>query len=244
MNTTHTDDLEILRALRTAGPPPSPPSEALRAAADGTKPVRTRVPLRTLLVVLAAACVYPVSAVALYPLRRDLSALPPAWLITVALVWLGGLVIPLVLALLPRRQQVLPDATRAARVAFLAALTLVLTGLLFTVDAPGVTILPRTLWAGFLPLWWHCVSFSLKATVPMLLVASIALRRMTVVNLSYLGAAVGAAGGALSGLTLHGLCPYGGALHVGLAHGGGVVIGAVLGALWLPLLTRVQARLR
>ena len=133
--------------------------------------------------------------------------------------------------------------SRAARVAVLAALTLVLTGLLFTVDAPGVTILPETRWAGFLPLWWHCVSFSLKATVPMLLVAAIALRRMTVVNLSYLGAAVGAAGGALSGLTLHGLCPYGGAAHVGLAHGGGVVIGAALGALWLPVLSRVGSRL-
>jgi hypothetical protein len=182
--------------------------------------------------------------VALYPLRQDLSALPAAWLVAVALVWLGGFAIPLILALLPRRHQVLPDARRAGRVACLAALTLVLTGLLFTVDAPGVTILPKTRWAGFLPLWWHCVSFSLKATVPALLVASIALRRMTVVNLSYLGAAVGAAGGALSGLTLHGLCPFGGALHVGLAHGGGVVIGAALGALWLPVLARVEARLR
>lgn len=243
MIATPVDDIEILRALRDAAPPP-PTSATLRASIDAMKPVRTRVPLQTLLVVLAAACAYPVSAVAMYPLRQDLSALPAAWLITVSLVWLAGFVIPLVLALLPGQRQVLPDATRAARVAVLAALTLVLTGLLFTVDAPGVTILPKTRWAGFLPLWWHCVSFSLKATVPMLLVASIALRRMTVVNLSYLGAAVGAAGGALSGLTLHGLCPYGGAPHVGLAHGGGVVIGAALGALWLPVLARVQERLR
>jgi hypothetical protein len=234
--------VEILSVLRDVAPPP-PASAALRASIDAMKPVRTRVPLRTLLVVMAAACAYPVSAVAIYPLRQDLSALPAAWLIAVALVWLAGLSIPLALALLPGKRQVLPNAARAARVAVLAALTLVLTGLLFTVDAPGVTILPETRWAGFLPLWWHCVSFSLKATVPMLLVAAIALRRMTVVNLSYLGAAVGAAGGALSGLTLHGLCPYGGAAHVGLAHGGGVVIGAALGALWLPVLSRVGSRL-
>jgi hypothetical protein len=239
MSATPTDELELLRAMRNAGPPP-PPSAELRASIERAKPVRTRVPWHTLLVVLAAACAYPVSAVALYPLRQDLSALPMAWLIAVAVVWLGGFAIPLILALLPRRRQVLPDATRAARVACLAALTLVLMGLFFTIDAPGVTILPKTRWAGFLPLWWHCVSFSLKATVPALLVASIALRRMTVVNLSYLGAAVGAAGGALSGLTLHGLCPFGGGLHVGLAHGGGVVIGAALGALWLPLLARVS----
>jgi hypothetical protein len=235
------DGGEILRALRDPAPPP-PASAALRASLDAMKPVRTRVPLRTLLVVMAAACAYPMSAVAIYPLRQDLSALPAPWLIAIALVWLCGFLIPLALALLPRRRQVLPDASHAARVAVLAALTLVLTGLVFTIDAPGITLLPKTRWAGFLPLWWHCVSFSLKATVPMLLVASIALRRMTVVNLSYLGTAVGAAGGALSGLTLHGLCPYGGAAHVGLAHGGGVVIGAVLGALWLPVLARVGTR--
>jgi len=236
-------DSELLRALRDAGPPP-PISTDLRSSLDGMKPVRTRVPLRTLLLVLAAGCVYPVTALAIYPLRRDLSALPPAWLIGVALVWLAGFCIPLVLALLPRRHQVLPDGRRALRAAVLAALTLVLTGLLFTVDVPGVTILPKSRWTGFWPLWWHCVSFSLKATVPMLLVASIALRRMTVVNLSFLGAPIGAVGGALAGLTLHGLCPYGGAAHVGLAHGGGVVVGAVLGALWLPLLARADGRLR
>lgn len=239
-----TDDVELLRRLRDGGPPPPPASPALQASLDGMKPVKTRVPLRTLLVVLAAGCVYPVSALAIYPLRRDLSALPPAWLLGVGLMWALAIAIPLVLALVPRRGQVLPDTSRAGRVAVLAALTLVLTGLLFTVDAPGVTILPKTPWAGFLALWWHCVSFSLKATVPMLVVAAIILRRMTVVNLFYLGTAVGAVGGALSGLTLHGLCPYGGGLHVGLAHGGGVVIGAILGALWLPLLVRVQARLR
>jgi len=238
MSTT-IDDTDLLHALRDGGPPP-PASPALLASLDDMKPVRTRVPLRTLLVVLAAGCVYPVAALAIYPLRRDLSALPVLWLLAVALVWLAGFTIPLVLAFLPRRHQVLPDAPRAARVAVLAALTLVLTGLLFTVDAPGITILPKTRWAGFLPLWWHCVSFSLKATIPMLVAASIALRRMTVVNLSYLGAPIGAVGGALSGLALHGLCPYGGAAHVGLAHGGGVVIGAVLGALWLPLLARVS----
>ena len=244
MNATPLDDMELLNKLRDGGPPPPPASAALQESLDGMKPVRTRVPLRTLLVVLAAGCVYPVSAVAIYPLRRDLSALPLPWLLAVALVWLLGLAVPLALAFLPRRRQVLPDASRAGRVAILAALTLVLTGLLFTVDAPGVTILPKTRWAGFLPLWWHCVSFSLKATVPMLLVASSILRRMAVVNLFYLGTAVGAVGGALSGLTLHGLCPYGGALHVGLAHGGGVAIGAALGALWLPLLVRIQSRLR
>ena len=55
-----TDDAELLRRLRDGGPPPPPASRALQESLDGMKPVKTRVPLRTLLVVLAAGCVYPV----------------------------------------------------------------------------------------------------------------------------------------------------------------------------------------
>ena len=230
--------LNAIGLLPSTTPPPAP-SPALLQAVGSSKPVRTRVPLRTLLVVAAAAAVFPIAAIALFPLRRDLRALPPVWIAAVALVWLAGFLFPLCAAVLPAKGQVLPDGTRAGRTALLAALTLVLTGLLFTVDAPGVTILPKTTWDGFWHLWWHCVSFSLKVSVPALLVGGFALRRLTVASLGRLGAAIGAAGGALSGLTLHGLCPYGGAPHVGLAHGGGVVIGALLGALWLPLLARI-----
>lgn len=241
MSDMEADDLRSLGLLQTAGPPPAP-SPALLASLASMRPVRTRVPLRTLLVVAAAACVFPVSAIAVYPLRQDLHALPPLWLASVALVWLAGFVVPLAVAVLPPPGQVLPDGTRAGRTALLASLTLVLMGLLFTVDVPGVTILPKTRWAGFLHLWWHCVSFSFKVTVPAVVVAALLLRKVAIARLSRLGAAVGAAGGALSGLTLHGLCPYGGAEHVGLAHGGGVVIGALLGALWLPILVRVSDR--
>ncbi len=242
MKGTMTDDqgadlvgMGLLQAT-TAPPGPSP---ALLAAVGRARPVRTRVPIRTLLIVAAAAAVYPVAAIAVYPFRKDLHALPPLWVAAVALVWAAGFVVPLAAALLPRAGQVLPDGRRAGAAALLASLTLVLVGLLFTVDAPGMTILPRTTWAGFLHLWWHCVSFSLKVSVPAVLAGALVFRNLAVANLVRVGAAIGAAAGALSGLTLHGLCPYGGAAHVGLAHGGGVVIGAVLGALWLPFLVRL-----
>ena len=240
MSDMNSDDAQSLRFLQSTRP--HPPSPALWASIERMRPVRTRVPLRTLLVLAAASCVYPICAIALYPLRRDLPALPSGWLVGVALVWLSGFVVPLVVAVLPRRGQVLPDTARAGRATFLAATTLVLMGLLVTVDAPGYTILPRTTWAGFFHLWWHCVSFGLKVSVPTVLVGALLFRPLAVANLSRLGAAVGAAGGALAGLTLHGLCPYGGAPHVGLAHGGGVVIGALIGALWLPLLVRATTR--
>ena len=243
MNEMDPPDLGAIRLLQSAAPPP-PPSAALLSGVNSMRPVRTRVPLRTLLVVAAAAAVYPTAAIAIYPLRKDLDALPQVWFAAIAAVWAAGFVLPLGAALLPRPGQVLPDVTRAGRMAVLASLTLVLTGLLFTVDAPGVTILPVTPWAGFGKQWWHCVSFSLKVTIPAVAVGAVVLRKLNTAHLARLGAAVGAAAGALSGLTLHGLCPFGGAAHAGFAHGGGVVIGALLGALWLPVLAGFAGRVR
>jgi hypothetical protein len=236
-------ELDGLRVLQ-ATTPPARPSAALMASVNAMKPVRMRVPFRTLLVVAAAAVVFPTVALAIYPLRRDLKALPPLWFAAIAVAWLAGFIIPLAAALLPRPGQVLPDGARARRTAILASLTLVLTGLLFTVDVPGVTMLPPTRWAGFGHLWWHCISFSFKVTIPAVFAAAIALRNVAAAHLARLGGAIGAAAGALSGLTLHGLCPYGGAEHVGLAHGGGVVVGAVLGALWLPVIAGIAGRVR
>lgn len=241
--TAEMDELDGLRLLQSTAPS-APPSSALLASVNAMRPVRMRVPLRTLLVVAAAAVVFPTVAIAIYPLRSDFGALPPLWFAAVAVVWLAGFILPLMAALLPRPGQVLPDGARARRTAILASLTLVLTGLLFTVDVPGVTILPATRWAGFGRLWWHCVSFSFKVTIPAVIVAAIALRKLVAAQLTRLGAAIGAAAGALSGLTLHGLCPYGGAEHVGLAHGGGVVVGALLGALWLPVIAGIAGRAR
>lgn len=233
-------DLDALRGLQGSSAPA--PSAALLASLQTMKPVRTRVPLLTLLLVAAAGCAFPAYAFAMFPLRRDLSALPPAWVAGMALFWLAGFLVPLTLAVLPSRHQVLPNSTWAMRAAVLASTVLVLIGLLFTVDAPGVTILPKTTWDQFVDLWWHCVSFGLKVSVPMVLLGGLILRRVNLFHLRALGAAIGAAGGALAGLTLHGLCPYGGAVHVGLAHGGGVVIGALVGALWLPFLARAGRR--
>jgi len=236
MTESDDNDLASLRVLQATIPAPGPSAELL-AAVEGMRPVRPRVPLRSLLAVAAAAAVFPSVAMALYPLRRDLGALPRAWVIAVAALWLAGFLIPLTAALLPPSGQVLPNSARAGRTAVLVAITLVLVGLLFTVDAPGITVLPPATWTAFVHFWWHCVSFSLKVSIPAVVVAAVALRRLRIAGLARLGGAIGAAAGALSGLVLHGLCPIGGAAHVGLAHGGGVVIGALLGALWLPLLT-------
>jgi hypothetical protein len=211
-----------------------PPAQALEALVASMKAVRTRVPVRTLVSVAAAALVLPFGALWVLPLRRDLSRLPAAWVVAMAVAWLAGFVAPLALAFLPRPGQVLPDSARAGRMAITAVLVLMVAALLLTADVPGRTIIPGSTWAEFSLRWWHCVSFSLKILVPLVVLGSVALRRAAVLGAGKLGAAVGAAGGALAGLTLHFICPYGGGLHVGLAHGGSVLIGACLGALLLP----------
>jgi hypothetical protein len=222
-----------LALVPTERPAPRP-SAALLASVEQPKPVRTRVPLRTLLLVGGAALAYPVYAFSQFPLRADLDALPGWWLAPVALMWLAGFVLPLMLALLPARGHVLPNEGRAGRAALAAAILLTAIGLV-TIDAPGRTTLPASSWAGFSHWWWHCISFGLHIVIPALLAGTIALARVMLVGAARLGAAIGAAGGALSGLTLHGLCPIGGALHVTTAHGGAVVLGALLGALVFPL---------
>ena len=216
------------------------PVAALLANVEGLQPVRTRRPMKTLLFVAAAAIAYPIYALSQFPLRADLGALPWSWFIPVALLWLGGFVWPLTLALMPARGQVLPNEGRAGRAAVIVAAVLTLVGFL-TVDAPGRTIIPTTR-ADDIAFWWHCLSFNMRIVMPVLIVGTVALARVMLVGAARLGAAIGAAGGALAGLTVHGLCPVGGVFHVVAAHGGAVVTGTILGALVFPLVRRLVGR--
>jgi hypothetical protein len=223
---------EIVDAPQTA----PPAGRALLAAVGGMKPVAPRVPRRALLVVLAVGVVWPMLAV-LHRTRADLPFLPLAWVAAMAVAWTAGVVVPLVAAILPRHGEVLADGARAARVAAASASLLVLLGLVATVDAPGKTSSPPT----FLGGWWHCASFVLKVTVPVLVAGALALRHLYPTGSWRIAAAIGAGGGALGGLTLHFICGYGGGLHVGLAHAGGVVLAALLGALVLPPFLRFRS---
>jgi hypothetical protein len=223
---------------------PAPrPGVALLDALKQAEPVRTRAPYRTVAIVALAALAYPIYVVTQFPLRKDLSALPMGWFIPVALLWLAGFILPLTLALLPVRGQVLPNEGRAGRVAIVFAVALTLVGL-FTIDAPGRTLMPANTWDDFWHYWWHCIFFGMRIVLPALVAGTVALARVMLVGAARLGAAIGAAGGALTGLTLHGLCPIGGVLHAMFAHGGAVVIGALLGALMFPLVQRLASRLR
>jgi hypothetical protein len=202
------------------------------------QPVRTRVPLRTALLVLAAGAVVPVLRLLSRPLRPDLPHLAPLWVVVVAAAWASAAAVALARAVIPPRGEVLPNPARAARAALLASASLIGLGLLGSVQVPGETLRPPSFALG----WWHCTRFGLAVTGPMLVVGALALRRLHPLGGTAIGAAVGAAGGALAGLTLHFVCGYGGGAHVGLAHGGGVAVGALLGALLLGPLVRSAGR--
>jgi hypothetical protein len=131
---------------------------------------------------------------------------------------------------------VLPDGDRAARVAGAAAIGLIAIGLLFSHEAAGHS------WpssgAALLPTVRHCLVFSLVALLVPFGIALGFARRLMPVGASRMGAALGASAGALLGFVLHLLCPYASALHVAIGHGGGVVGGALLGALIAPRVVR------
>jgi hypothetical protein len=199
------------------------PSPELLAALRDLKPVRTRVPLRSLAGVLALSLLYGGLAFVVRPMRDDLPLLSVTWLVIFGLVWVLGFAVPLAAALLPRRRAVLPDPIRASRVAAAVAALLISIGLVFTPEGrSGGNAL-------------RCILFSLKIWAGVFVIALFALRKIAIVGGWRIGAAAGAAGGALGGLLLHLSCPYGGGLHVGLAHGGGVAVCALLGALTAPL---------
>jgi hypothetical protein len=215
-----------------------PPPAALLAELATMKPVRTRVPARTLAGLSVLLAAIPAASLVVFGPRHDLAALPAVWVAVMALAWAAGVAITLRAATWPPRGEVLPDTAKARRAALGVAALLLLLGLFATMNAPGVTIIPEPTFAAFAHSWWGCALFGVQAALPTLIVGGLLLRRLFPIGAPWAGAAVGAAGGAAAGLTLHFICPVGGGLHVGLAHGGDVVIGALLGLLLLPRLLR------
>jgi hypothetical protein len=213
--------------LHDTGGEAPPPSSALLSAIDGMKPVRTRVPGRTLLAFAGLALVVLLLSVGVGGMRKDLSGLPAAWVVSMTLAWATAATLSLVVALLPARGEVLANTARAGRVALTSTAALVALGFFATVDAPGRTIIPDHAFGG---ATWHCLFTGLKVTTAVLILAIVLLRRAFPSGGMRIAAALGAAGGAVGGLMLHLTCSFGGGLHVGIAHAGGMVLGMVLGA--------------
>jgi hypothetical protein len=220
--------------IRSTVPGPSP---ELLAAVARMRPVSPRVPILTMLWLGLCGGILPAARLGLGSLRPDLNALPRIWLGSMLALLVACVLIPLGRATLPARGQVTPDGRRAGRAAFRASVLAVVAGVAFPLHpatrhagrvAAGTAGVVTT---GFLLSSVHGLLFALGVAAPLVLCGLWRLRRLAVVDLGRLGAAFGAAGGALGAMTSFLTCPDPGALHAGLIHGGGVVAAAMAGFL-------------
>ena len=210
-------------------PPPTPPplSQRLEAELAELTPVATRRPVRQLALLVAVSLSYGAGVLAMLATRRDLHELPMSWLVGVGLAWLFGFVAPVYLATVPRAGAVTPRWKLAGISAVIGAIGFIGLGLLLH---PGGAALD---WAHF-GRGYRCLEFGLATALVPVVVGAIFLRGVLPVGSRGIAAALGAGGGSLGGLMLHLHCPINDGLHVGLMHGGVVVIAALLAAALVP----------
>ena len=234
MTTRRDDDGGDERVLADAtglGAPPPAPAPDLARAIEGMRPVRTRHRFGAVAAVALAGLVWPVIALVHLPHRRDLGALPLAWVIAAAALWAAAFTASLTAALVPRRGDVLPAAGRASRIAAAAMLIVAAFALFATADAPGVSMHPEERGLSPLHACLHCIGFVFETAAVFLVAGLFALRRLVPVGGARAGLALGAAAGAMGGFVLHFICPFASTAHVVLGHVGGMALTAVAGAL-------------
>lgn len=236
------------RALRGIDRGPVPPlSSRTEAMLRSLAPVRPASRLRPLLLVAASSLVLAAlgivasgdaqggpSSVLPRTLRVDPRASAPLfWLVAVGLAWGAGFVVCLAAAIIPGRRSMLPDPVRTTIVVLIGPAAMVAFGA--AIAGAGAGPLPS--WAGEVRHGVACLFTGLETAAIPFIGGVLALRRALPIDPRAVGAALGAAGGALGALALHLRCPSGG-MHVAVAHGGAAVVGALLGGAILPRIVR------
>lgn len=224
---------DILDDLAALPPPPAPAlSPALEAELAQLAPVATRRPLRQLAILVGVSLVYASGLVIAIATRGDLDELPLGWLIATALGWLFGFLVPCYLALVPRAGSVMPHWRAAAVSVVVTTVGFVLLGL--AIHPAG----PSSVHAG---IHHHpCLEIGLATALAPVILGAFFLRRALPVGSRWIAAALGAGGGCLGGLVLHLHCRVVDGLHVGLIHGGIVVIAALVSAAIVPRASDVR----
>src|SRR5262249_31322279 len=173
---------------------------------------------------------------AMLAMRRDMHELPMGWLLGAGLAWLLGFVVPLYLAMVPRRGAVMPRRRLAAIASLAGSVAFLALGLVLHPSGP------RSVALG----WEHfgrgtgCLGTGLATALVPVVGGAILLRGALPVGSRWIAAALGAGGGSLGGLVLHFHCRVTDGLHVGLIHGGVVVVAALLSAAIVPRSTDVR----
>lgn len=228
------EPLDELAAL----PPPAPPpiGGALEAELSHLEPAAMRRPLRQLAVLVGASLVYGAGLVFVLTTRQDLRELPIGWLAGVALGWLFGFLVPSYVALMPRPGAVTPRWQLAAIAAVVASVGFVSLGLAVHPAGPSSS-------SYGVERFGHghtCLELGLATALVPVVIGAIFLRGALPIGSRWIAAALGAGGGCLGGLVLHLYCHIADGLHVGLIHGGVVVVAALLSAAIVPRTTNVR----
>jgi uncharacterized membrane protein YhdT len=229
------DVLDELAAL----PPPQPPplSSVLEAELGKLAPVATRRPLRELAILVGISVVYGAGLLAVITMRRDARELPMWWLAGMTILWIAGFVVPCYLALVPRSGAVTPRWRWAAASAVVTSILFIALNLIV-----GMTVHPHgedSLYYGW-ERFGHghtCLEFGLATALVPVIVGAMFLRGAVPVRSRLVAAALGAGSGSLGGLVLHLHCRIADGLHIGLMHGGVVIIAALLSAALVPRAT-------
>jgi negative regulator of sigma F NrsF-like protein len=225
---------DVLAALAGAPPPEPPPlPDALEAELANLAPVATRRPMRQLAMLLIVSLLYGAGLLVILSMRDDMQELPMGWLFGAALGWLFGFIVPTYLALMPKRGTMTPRWQLAAIMAAIASIGFVLFGLFIH---PMGDHSMNYGWDRF----GHghtCLELGLATALVPVVLGAIFLRGALPMGSRWIAAALGAGGGCLGGLVLHLHCHVADGLHVGLIHGGVVVVAALLSAAIVPRAT-------
>jgi len=224
-----------LDALGNDAPPKLPElSAVLEAELASIAPVSPRRPIRQLGMFIAASLVYAGLLLAFLSLRADLWGLPMAWIVGAGIAWFTGFSLATYFALVPARGTMTPRWRPALAITAVTSVAFIALGLNVHPSVPGVSLhygMPHLL-KGHGCLWLGLAT----ALVPVVL-GAIFLRGAVPVFSRWIAATLGAAGGCLGGLLLHMHCRIADGAHIGIIHGGVVVVAAALAALLVPRAT-------
>lgn len=233
-------DDRIDDGLRALGGQPMelpPLSDELERELSGLEPSKTRSPMRQLLAFALVSLAVAGGILAVLTLRKDLAHLPRLWLVVYCTGWLLGFVGLGMAALLPRSGQVSPSWRLAGFGAIAAGAAFVTAGLVFARDAPQSFMPPHDL-HHLLQYGQGCLKMGVVTAIVPVVLGALFLRGAVPVGARWVAAGLGASGGALGGLMLHLHCPIAEPWHLGLVHGGVVVVSALLSMLVVPRFLR------
>lgn len=232
MTDRHPSPSDIDRALASlaeAGELP-PMSSELRAELDDLDAVPTARPLRRFAIAGLISALWMGGLLALLGLRRDLEPLPRLWVVLYTSAWAVTFLALSFGAQVPRRGHVMPRSPLLGRLGLAAGAGFVGAGLIASRQVPGLSTVYEPSLANVASYAGYCISIGLLAAALPIAVAAVLLRNVAPTGAGWLGLAVGASGGALGGLLLHLHCPIAERTHLGLVHGGVVLIAATVGA--------------